>query len=71
MDKCKPHCNEEERQNLIDTKDARDYFLENGKPEINELVWRLASCNTTLREAEKIACEIYTLIDNTYDERKA
>lgn len=48
-------------------KEAYQYWLENGKVDINKLLWTLLPGNVTLDEADKLAVEIYYMINERWD----
>lgn len=64
---------EEEFEEAIESNDrqekAREYFLDSGKPEINNLVWQFLPGNTTLDEAEQIAAKIYYMIEEEWNKK--
>jgi len=51
-----------------DLNSQKESFLNEAKTEINALIWRFASDETTLKNAEILACQIYELIQGTYSD---
>ena len=51
----------------IEQKEGFQDFLDNAKPAINELVWRFLPGDTTLNEADRLAMDIYLIINNKWN----
>lgn len=65
--------NSDDKQSIHEEKDNLDFdsefetFLEEGKVEINNLLWKYLPGDTTLREAEEIAIGIYHTISRKWN----
>lgn len=50
-----------------DNDEVFEYWRENGKREINDLLWKYLPDNTTIKEADDIAVKIFEMIDGWWD----
>lgn len=51
----------------VQNDETFEYWRENGKQEINELLWKFLPNNTTLKEADDIALKIFEMIDGWWE----
>lgn len=47
-----------------------EYWRENGKREINDLLWKYLPDNTTIKEADDIAVKIFEMIDGWWEHKR-
>ena len=58
---------EVDTEQLSDTDKSKEYFLDNGKLEINNLIWHLAPDHMTLGESDKLANYIYEVLGKKWE----